>query len=323
MFWDQKNVLVTGGLGFIGSHLVDAVVERGASVTVADNFQNGTLSNVSNCEHRIKVVRANLGNPAECEELCSGIDIVLNLAAKVAGVAYNSIHPAEMFAQNVLIGFNMLEAARKHDVTRFLTVSSACVYRRDAIVPTPESEGFIGDPEPSNLGYGWAKRVIEVQSRTYADEYGVRIAIVRPFNTYGPRDHFDVQYGHVIPSLIRKALEQENPIVVWGNGTQTRSFVYVTDVVAGMLIATERFAVADPVNIGSDEEITIGDLVKQIIKLTGGQKQVRFDPTKPSGQPRRAPDLTKAKENLGFRASIHLNEGLRRAIDWYHSTREL
>jgi GDP-L-fucose synthase len=321
MFWRNKKVLVTGGAGFIGSHLVQSLLDREATVRVVDSLENGSLENLSPSKGAMEHVQADLGNLDNCLAACAGMDAVMGLAAKVAGVAYNSSHPAEMFRANTKIGLNLLEATRKLDVERTLVVSSACVYRRNSTVPTPESEGFIDDPEPSNLGYGWAKRVLELQARMYSEEYGAKIAIVRPFNTYGPRDHFDPEYGHVIPSLIKKATEGQDPIIVWGDGTQTRSFIYVTDVVEGMLLALEKYAVADPVNIGTEEEVTVDSLARQIVDLAGTRAGLQFDITRPSGQPRRAPDVTKAREKLGFESKIRLHDGLKRTIDWYVSRR--
>jgi GDP-L-fucose synthase len=321
MFWKNKKILVTGGAGFIGSHLVQALLDRGATVRVVDSLENGSLENLSLSEGVIEHVQADLSNFENCLAACAGMDAVFGCAAKVAGVAYNSSHPAEMFRANTRIGLNLLEATRKLDVERTLVVSSACVYRRNSTVPTPESEGFMEDPEPSNLGYGWAKRVLELQARMYSEEYGVKIAIVRPFNTYGPRDHFDPEYGHVIPSLIKKATEGQNPIVVWGDGTQTRSFIYVTDVVKGMLLALEKYPVADPVNIGNEEEVTVAKLARQIVDLSGTRASIQFDVTRPSGQPRRVPDVTKARQRLGFESKIRLHDGLKKTIDWYVSQR--
>ena len=290
-------------------------------VKVVDSLENGSLENLTPSRGAMECVQADLGDLDNCIAACSGMDAVLGCAAKVAGVAYNSSHPAEMFRANTRIGLNLLEATRKLDVERTLVVSSACVYRRNSTVPTPESEGFIEDPEPSNLGYGWAKRVLELQARMYSEEYGVKIAIVRPFNTYGPRDHFDPEYGHVIPSLIKKATEGQDPIVVWGDGTQTRSFIYVTDVVEGMLLALEKYCIADPINIGSDEEVTVDRLARQIVDLAGTRASLQFDFKRPSGQPRRAPNLTKARQKLGFESKIRLQDGLKRTIDWYVARR--
>lgn len=312
-------MLVTGGAGFIGSHVVEALGSAGATVRVADSLTSGSIENLRSILPRIEWVEVNLLDPDGCVKACDGIEIVLNLAAKVAGVAYNSAHHADMFCTNVKIGMNMLEAARISDVERFLVVSSACVYSRDSTVPTPESEGFVNDPEPSNFGYGWGKRVLELQGRLYAQQYGMKTAIVRPFNTYGPRDHFDLEYGHVIPSLIKKVMDGDNPLVVWGDGKQTRSFVYVTDVVSGMIRAIEKYPVADPVNIGTEEEISIGDLTNLIVRLTRPTTDIVFDRSKPSGQQRRCPDLTKAKSSLGFEAGVRLSDGVEETIHWFRS----
>jgi len=315
-FWGGKRVLVTGGAGFIGSHLVEALSKSNAELKVVDSFENGSQTNIESVLDKVELVRGDLRDFDKCLKVCQDVDIVLNLAAKVAGVAYNSKFPADMFRTNLVIGMNMLEAARMCDVERFLNVSSACVYRRDSHVPTTEDEGFVGDPEHSNLGYGWAKRVLELQARLYSQQYGMQVINVRPFNSYGPRDHFDVESGHVIPSLIRKIMNGDNPLIVWGDGSQTRSFIYVDDTVRGMILATERSA-GGPINIGSPEEISVANLAKLIISLTNSKIQMRFDTSRPSGQPRRCPDITRAKSDIGFETTVPLTEGLKKTIDWY------
>lgn len=317
-FFSAKRVLVTGGAGFIGSHLVEELIKRGASVRVTDSLQHGKLENLASCFDKIEFVKANLLSLEECLKVCKDIDIVFNLAAKVAGVSYNVQHSAEMFWVNSMINLNMLEAARRKNVERFLVVSSVCVYPRYPRIPTPETEGFKDDPEPANLGYGWAKRVAELQARLYFEEYGMKIGIVRPANTYGPRDYFDLEEGHVIPALIRKILSGSDMIIVWGTGEQSRTFIYVTDVVEGMLLAMEKYPKPDPINIASDEEIKIKDLVFLIAGLARRKNiKVIFDPNKPMGQPRRALDTTKAKKLLGFKPKVPLEEGLKRTIQWY------
>lgn len=315
-FWAEKSVLVTGGAGFIGSHLTEQLVNLEAEVTVADSLESGTLRNLEPILSRLKIKRVNLLDFQECSKACGDSDLVLNLAAKVAGVAYNSTHSADMFRTNVTIGQNMLEAARLRNVSRFLSVSSACVYSNNATVPTPETEGFLGEPEPSNLGYGWAKRLIEVQSRLYAEQYGMDIAIVRPFNTYGPRDHF-TQDGHVIPSLIKRTIEGNDPLMVWGDGAQTRSFVYVSDVARGMILAAEKAPLADPINIGNEEEVSIGNLARLVINTAGRRVSLQFDKSKPRGQLKRCPDTQKAKDMIGYEARVGLSEGLKATIAWY------
>ncbi len=316
-FWRGRDVLVTGGAGFIGSHLAESLDRKGARVRVLDNFESGSQSNLAGFQSDFR--RGDLLDRDTCEESCDGIDVVFNLAAKVAGVGYNVGHQADMFYRNSVLNLNMLEAARRKDVDRYVVVSSACVYEREAPVPTVEEDGFTGDPEPTNLGYGWAKRLAEVQARVYADQYGMKISIVRPYNTYGPRDHFDDANGHVIPTLIRKVWTADKEVNVWGNGQQRRSFVYVDDLVRGLLLSPELHPVPDPVNIGSDEEASSGEVVKTLIRISGKQLQLRFDESKPSGQNRRLPDLSKARKLLGYSPKVSLEEGLANTVRWYES----
>ena len=314
-FWTDKKVLVTGGAGFIGGHLVERLLDLGASVSVADNIRSGHLSRPR--DERVRFLSDDLLEPESCQLACHEIDVVFNAAAKVAGVGYNSAHPGEMFYRNSVINLNMLDAARKSDVARFVVFSSACVYQHDAPVPTSEENGFIGDPEPTNFGYGWAKRLAEVQARAYASEYGMKISIIRPYNSYGPWDHFDDSAGHVIPNLIRKINSDPGELVVWGSGKQRRSFVYVSDLVEGLVLSPERYPIPDPVNVGSEEETTIAELTDMIMRLSGQRIPVKFDLTKPEGQLRRKPDLQKARKLLGYSPKVPLEQGLSLTLNWY------
>ncbi|MBI5229134.1 NAD-dependent epimerase/dehydratase family protein [Candidatus Micrarchaeota archaeon] len=316
-FWEGKKVLVTGGGGFAGSHLVEALVEKGAEVTIADNLSNGSKKNLENCLDKISLIEGDLRELSNCVKATKNQEIVMNLVAKVGGIEYNRKRPGSMLYNNVLLEFNVLEAARINEVERFLAVSSACVYPRYCTIPTPEEEGFKDIPEPTNLGYGWSKRMAEVQAQTYAEEYGMKIAIVRPYNMYGPRDHFDPEKSHVIPALIKRLFDGENPFVVWGNGEQSRAFLYVTDAAEGMMLATEKYAVANPLNIGTEEETKIKDLVYLLVELSGKNPKVVFDASKPAGQPRRNADVRKAKEKIGYSPKVSLREGLTKTIEWY------
>jgi len=316
-FWKNKKVLVTGGAGFVGSHVVDLLVEKGARVKVIDNLENGVLTNLAQVKDEVEFVSGDLRNFDVCKDASRGMDIILNIAAKVGGIAFNQKHPGTMFRDNILINTNMLEAAKVNTVERFLVVSSACVYPRFCKIPTPESEGFEGVPEPTNDGYGWAKRMAEFQASTYTREFGMKIAIARPYNTYGPRDHFNPEKSHVIPALIKRVFDGENPLTVWGDGEQSRAFLYVTDLARGLLEVTERYAETDPINLGTDEEIKIKDLVSLILDFSGRNPTVYFDTSKPSGQPRRNCDNTKAKAKIGFEAKVTLKEGLEKTIEWY------
>lgn len=316
-FWKDKKVLVTGGAGFIGSHLVERLVAEGAKVRVVDNLENSSLENLAKVKDRIEFIQKDFCLLKDCLEASRNQEIVLNLAAKVGGIEFNQKHPGTMFRGNILISTHMLEAARLNNVKKFLVVSSACVYPRYCTIPTPEEEGFKDVPESTNEGYGWAKRMTEVQARAYSQEFGMKIAIVRPYNTYGPRDHFDPEKSHVIPALIKRVFDGEDPLTVWGDGEQSRAFLYVEDLVEGMLKTIEVYPACDPVNLGTVEEIKIKDLVKMIIKLSGKNPRVHFDTSKPSGQPRRNCDNRKAKEKIGFEAKISLREGLEKTIAWY------
>jgi GDP-L-fucose synthase len=245
------------------------------------------------------------------------MDVVMNIAARVGGIEYNRTHQATMMRDNLLIGSVMLEAARRADVERFLVVSSACVYPRECSVPTPESEGFLSEPESTNGGYGWAKRMAEKLGMYYAEEYGMKVGIVRPYNCYGPRDHFDPEISHVIPALIKRVLDGENPIKVWGSGRQTRAFLYVEDMAEGVIQAIERHPIPDPVNLGTDEEVSIQELISKILKIAGVKARVTFDTSKPDGSPRRNSDNTLAKKKIGFEPKTTLDYGLMKTIEWY------
>lgn len=316
-FWKNKKVLVTGGAGFIGSHVVEKLVVRGAKVSVMDNLVNGHLNNLAKVKNKVKFINANCANSEEAKKACRNQNIVMNLAAKVGGIEYNRTHQATMFRDNLPIETTMIEAARIAKVERFLVVSSACVYSHDCSIPTPESEGFMDEPEPTNGGYGWAKRMGEKIGEYYAGEFGMKVGIVRPYNCYGPRDHLEPDKSHVIPALIKRVFAGEDPVKVWGSGKQTRAFLYVDDLAEGMILAIQKYPKPDPLNLGTDEEMSIKALIEKIIKLSGKNATVEFDLSKPDGSPRRNSDNTKAKEKLGFKGKISLDEGLKKTIDWY------
>jgi GDP-L-fucose synthase len=320
-YWDRKKVLVTGGGGFIGSHVVELLLQTGSGVkvTVADRPSPVKKRNLKSVWKDVRFLKAEFSDPVSCRKACKGQDIVLNLAASVGGVGYNSVHPGSLFRDNVAIGTNVLEAARQEGVERFLVVSSACVYPRDCAIPTPETDGFRDVPEKTNEGYGWAKRMAEYLGRAYAEEYGMSVAIARPYNAYGPRDHFDPARSHVIAALVKRVCDGESPLEVWGDGKTTRSFLYVEDFARGLLEVAEKYARADPLNIGADDEISVKDLAELILRLAGSRAELIFDPSKPSGQPRRHCDVTKAKKAIGYQARVGLPEGLAKTIEWYRA----
>lgn len=320
-FWNGKKVLVTGGAGFIGSHVVEKLVAKGAKVTVLDTLQNGSKKNLKAVIDKIVLLKGDCTNLSDALNACKDQDIVMNIAARVGGIEFNRTHQATMLRDNLLIGTVMIEAARKANVERFLAVSSACVYPRQCSIPTPENEGFIDEPEPTNGGYGWAKRMSEKLAEYYSEEFGMKVAIVRPYNCYGPRDHFDPEVSHVIPALIKRVFDGENPVNVWGNGKQTRAFLYVEDMAEGMIKAIEKYPVADPINLGTDDETSIKELINKIIKFSGIKTKVKFDTTKPNGSPRRNSDNKKAIKKTGFIAKTSLDEGLQRTIEWYRNNK--
>lgn len=320
LFWKGKKVLVTGGAGFVASHVVESLFTLRCDVRVADNLENGAIQNLNRHLQDIEFVQGDLRSVDFCKKATVGMDIVLHLAAKVGGIGFNKAHPGTMFRDNVLINTNILEASRLHRAERILMVSSACVYPRDCTIPTPETEGFLEVPEPTNEGYGWAKRMAEIQAKAYHQEFGMAIAIARPYNAYGPRDHFEPEKSHVIPALIKRVFDGEDPLVVWGDGEQSRAFLFVTDLARGLVTLTEKYPKPDAVNIGTSEEIKIKDLVRLIVKYSGKNPKIVFDASKPVGQPRRNCDTRKAEALIGFKAEIGIEEGLRRTIDWYQRT---
>lgn len=321
-FWAGKRVLVTGGAGFIGSHVVEQLLARRARVRVpvleparAARFLGPRLK-------EIEVVPADLRDARATERVLRDQEIVMHLAAVVGGIEYNIAHPASIFRDNMLVFMSTLEAARRAGVDRFLVTSSACVYPRHCTIPTPESEGFRDRPEPTNEGYGWAKRMEEFLGESYAREYGIKVCIARPYNCYGPRDNFSKESSHVIPALIRRIwTDRESPLKVWGSGRQSRSFLYVDDFARGLLEVTEKHPKAEALNIGADAETTIADLVKTLSKIheetSGTPIQYAFDTSKPEGQPRRRCDTRLAEAEIGYRARWDLERGLRETVKWY------
>ncbi len=315
-FWPGKKVLVTGGTGFIGSHLVEMLVAAGARVRVVGRLRKGSLDYLAAVRSEIDWMTGDISQLETARLAASGQNVVMHLGAKLTGIGYNVAHSGDMFYQNAVVNLQMMEAARLEAVERYLAVSSACVYRRTAPVPTVEDEGFADDPEPTNFGYGWSKRLAEVQARAYALEYPMQIGIVRPYNAYGPRDDFAWATSHVIPATIRKFFEQDR-VVVWGDGSQLRTFVHARDVARGMMQAIERHPQPDPINLSSDELVSIKDLVLMVQRLSGRDVPVEFDTSKPAGQAIRGADLSKARTLIGYEPQVRLEDGLAETIAWY------
>jgi len=322
-FYAGRKVLVTGGAGFVGSFAVESLVGLGARVRVPVR-KTTRLDYLRDVESDIEIVDADLFEPAAAARAVQGQDIVLHLAAaKGGGIEHSMRHHGSLFRDNMRIATNMIDAVRDLPGLRFVSVSSACVYPRDCTIPIPEDEGFLDAPEPTNAGYGWSKRMQEYLATSFAEEFGLDVCIVRPFNTYGPRDDFFAEMNHVIPGLVTRVVAGENPLVVWGSGRQTRSFLFVKDCALGILLAGAHRGVRGPVNLGGAEETSIAELARMILRAAGADLEIRFDTSKPDGQPRRACDTRLARELLGFEAPTPLQDGLRQAVDWYRAEKSL
>jgi len=319
-FFRGQSVAVTGGTGFIGSHLVEQLLALEAHCIVLS--RSGQPGHLESVKRRIELRTCNLESLDQTREAIRGASSVLNLAASVAGLKYNAEHPASIFEANTRMFLNVIRAAREAEVRRFLVTSSACVYPRFCSIPTPEEEGTVGEPEPTNSGYGWAKRMQEYLGAQYATEFGLSVAIARPYNAYGPRDNFAPATSHVIPALIRKAFETSSDhFEVWGDGSHSRSFLYADDFARGLIEVAARYPAADPVNLGANDEISIGDMAREIAaivsQLRGVKIEPRFEPTGLTGQPRRNCDTSKAMRELGFQSQVSFRDGLQRTIRWY------
>jgi nucleoside-diphosphate-sugar epimerase len=318
-YWNGKRVLVAGGAGFVGSHLVEELVEDDAQVTVADNLTTGSRENLTAVLGKIKFLEGDIGSAEFSDQTARGQEVIMNLAATANGIGYSAGHQAEIFTRNSLINLNLLEAARKAGVQRYLLVSSSCVYPDDAIAPTPELPVFTGSPEGANEGYGWSKRLAELQARYYSAEYGMEIAIVRPFNGYGERCRWNDRTSHVVPALVKKVMQGDRPIVIWGSGEQRRNLLHVRDIASGMKLVTERHAKADPVNLGLEETVSIRELVAVILRVCGRQgTPVEFDTSKPEGRRIKSADSAKLRSIIPeFRARTSLEDGIAKVVEWY------
>jgi GDP-L-fucose synthase len=318
-YWRGKRVLVTGGSGFIGSHLVERLRPLCGALVVPTR-REGVPPFLRAVARDVEIVRGDLRDEAVAGAACRGADVAILLAAVVGGIEYNQAHHASIFRDNLGVFLETMEAARRATVGRVLVVSSACVYPRACSIPTPESEGFVDRPEPTNEGYGWSKRMEEFLGAAYGREFGMSIAVARPYNAYGPRDNFDPASSHVIPALIRKAFDPASDVLeVWGSGRQSRSFLYVLDFVDGLLRICERAGDAAPTNLGAAEETSIGDAARIIAALAGTGKRIAFDTGRPEGQPRRRCDTGRLERLFDFRARVALRDGLAATVEYFRS----
>lgn len=302
----NKRVLVTGGAGFLGKQVVAKLEERGCQKIFVPRSKDIDLARWDNCTRAVE-----------------DTDVVIHLAAKVGGIGYNQTYPASLFYDNAIMGIQMMEAARQEAVEKFVALGTVCAYPKFTRVPFKEEDLWNGYPEETNAPYGLAKKMLLVQSQAYRRQYGFNAIFLLPVNLYGPGDNFDLESSHVIPALIRKFTEavrdNRREVEVWGTGEVSREFLYVEDAAEAIVLATERYNKPEPVNIGAGFEIKIKDLVKLIADVTGFKGEIRWDRSKPDGQPRRRLDVSKAKQEFGFEAKVDFGEGLKRTIEWYRS----
>ena len=310
-FWSGRRVCVTGGAGFLGSFILAKLAARGAKDVFVPLIEEYDLVQPDVIKRMLAKARP---------------DIVLHLAAHVGGIGANRAHPAEFFYDNLMMGVQLLHESWKMGIEKFVALGTVCSYPKFTPVPFREESLWDGYPEETNAPYGLAKKMLLVQSQAYRQQYGFNSIFLVPVNLFGPRDNFNLETSHVIPALIRKCLEArdrgESEVVVWGDGSPTREFLYAADAAEGILLAAERYNQSDPVNLGSGREISIRDLALTIARLTGFEGEFVWDTTKPNGQPRRALDTTKAEALFGFRAQTQLEAGLRETVEWYRQVRE-
>ncbi len=320
-YWQGKKVVVTGGAGFIGSHMVERLLREGASVTVTlRQRMDVTQTYLAPIARDIHVVNVRLEDEPSMVPVLKGQDWVLNIAAHMGGLLYSSKNHAYMFYENLRPAISMMEAARLAEVPNYLVCSTACVYPGDAETPIKETEGFRSFPQETNEGYGMAKRTQEYMGMLYAKRYGMHIPIARPFNAYGPRDDFHFDTSHVIPALIRRCLAapQSGELLVYGTGNAIRALVYCDDFVSGLLAVAEKGPSGDPINVGTGDYVTIRELAEKVMTATGRTDlYIHFDTSKPEGQMRRYADTTKAREMTGFECKVSLDEGLQNTVEWF------
>jgi GDP-L-fucose synthase len=308
-FWQEQRVVVTGGAGFLGSFVVDGLKARGCTTIVTPRSRDYNLLDRAAIARLFKDTKPTL---------------ILHLAAVVGGIGANREHPGKFFYENAIMGIELIEQARQFQLPKIVVVGTICAYPKFTPVPFTEEHLWDGYPEETNAPYGVAKKAILVQCQAYRQEYGLNAVYLLPVNLYGPRDNFDPQSSHVIPALIKKCVDAREQgakyIECWGSGTPTREFLYVEDAAEGILLAAERYDKPEPVNLGSGLEISIRDLVTWVAKLPRFTGEIRWDPSKPDGQPRRCLDVQKSIHEFGFRAQTRFEEGLRATIRWYEET---
>jgi GDP-L-fucose synthase len=308
-YFASRRVVVTGGAGFLGRYVIDGLKQRGCRQIEVARIEEYDLVNLDDIVRMYERMRP---------------DVVIHLAAVVGGIGANRERPGEFFYKNLMMGVQLIEQARLRGIQKFVAIGTVCAYPKITPVPFREEHLWDGYPEETNAPYGLAKKMLLVQSQAYRQQYGFNSIFLLPVNLYGPGDNFDPQSSHVIPALIKKCVDavesRADHVTCWGTGEVSREFIYARDAAEGILLATERYNGAEPVNIGVGSEIRIRDLVERIAKLTGFTGEIRWDPSKPDGQPRRCLDTSKARAYFGFKAQTSFDKGLKETVDWYRAT---
>ena len=305
-FWQNQRVCVTGGAGFLGSFVTEKLRQKGAAEVFIPRIEEYDLVNLVDIQRMLDDARP---------------DVIIHLAALAGGIGANRARPADFFYINLMMGVQLMHEAWKQGIDKFVAIGTICAYPKFTPLPFKEENLWDGYPEETNAPYGLAKKMLLVQAQAYREQYGFNAIYLLPVNLYGPRDNFNLETSHVIPALIRKCIEAQEcgdkQVVLWGDGSPTREFLYVEDAADGILLAAERYNSSEPVNLGSGNEISIKNLAHSIARLTGFQGEFVWDTSKPNGQPRRALDVKRAEKSFGFRAQVPFDEGLRRTIEWY------
>jgi GDP-L-fucose synthase len=307
-YWANKRITVTGGAGFLGSFVQEKLRAWGARDIFVPLIEEYDLV-----------------QPDEIQRMYDNAkpDVVIHLAALAGGIGANRARPAEFFYINLMMGAQLMHEGWQRGVEKFVALGTICAYPKFTPLPFKEENLWNGYPEETNAPYGLAKKMLLVQAQAYREQYGFNAIYLLPVNLYGPRDNFNLETSHVIPALIRKCIEAkergDKQVVLWGDGSPTREFLYVEDAAEGILMATEHYNGSEPVNLGSGKEIRIKDLAEMIAMLTGFEGELVWDTSKPNGQPRRALDTSRAEKTFGFKAGMPFEEGLRRTIEWYQA----
>jgi GDP-L-fucose synthase len=310
-FWKNKKVCVTGGAGFLGSFIVERLHQTLAKQVFVPVIEKYNLVDPNSIKHMLDD---------------SQPDIILHLAAQVGGIGANLAHPAEFFYDNLMMGVQLMHQAYLRKVEKFIALGTICAYPKFTPIPFKEENLWGGYPEETNAPYGLAKKMLLVQAQSYRQQYGFNAIFLLPVNLYGPRDNFNPQSSHAIPAIIRKCIEARDAgkeeIILWGDGSPTREFLYVEDAARGILLASERYNGSEPVNLGTGVEITIRDLALMIGRITGFKGKIIWDTNQPNGQPRRCLDTSRAEKYFGFKAEVQFEEGLKKTIDWYEHNKK-